>query len=277
MKTFHGHSIARKKAEKEGNLSMNDWNSAQYVRFRKERTQPAIDLAARIGLDAPASVLDVGCGPGNSTAILQERFPYAKILGVDSSPNMLERARKEHPELEFRQLDVSSEAWDLDGAFDLVFSNACIHWVPDHHRLLPKMMSVLNSGGMLAVQVPITSEEPMHQILHEISGRDAWRGFFPSPARFYTLRVEEYDAILSGIAQEYDLWTTVYVHRLRSHDDIIAWYQSTGLKPYLSALDAQGQRALLTEVRAELEKRYPIQPNGNLLFYFPRLFFTARK
>lgn len=256
---------------------MADWNSGQYLKFKKERTQPAIDLAARIQLTAPSRVIDIGCGPGNSTAVLKNRFPNADILGVDVSQNMLERAAHDHPDITFRLLDVSKDDWKLDGKFDVVFSNACMQWVPDHRKLLSKMMGLLNDGGNMAVQIPMHTGAPVHSILEEVSGSAAWRERFPNPRRFYTLTVEEYAGILADLSSDFDIWTTAYWHRLPSHEAILEWYKSTGLKPYLEVLDDAGQAAFLADIFREIKKHYAVQKNGEILFRFPRLFFMAVK
>ena len=137
---------------------MGSWNAGDYLKFGTERTQPAVDLAGRIGLSSPASVLDVGCGPGNSTQVLQARFPEAEIIGIDSSEEMLQAARENLPGLEFLSCDVSCELSALNRRFDVVFSNACIQWVPDHPALLKNLMGLLNPGGVLAVQTPMNYE-----------------------------------------------------------------------------------------------------------------------
>ncbi len=113
---------------------MSDWNSTQYLKFKNERTQPAVDLAMRIK-NNPKTIVDIGCGPGNSTSVLRDIFPYADILGIDNSPNMIEKAKAEHPDISFRLCDALS----LDGKYDLLFSNACLQWIPDHETLIPSL------------------------------------------------------------------------------------------------------------------------------------------
>lgn len=152
------------------------WDSAAYLRFKAERTQPSIDLVKRIDLEQPRKLLDVGCGPGNSTQVLADAFPNAlRIIGIDSSPEMIEAAKDDHPDMEFRICDALNlpslgEAW-----FDVVFSNACIQWVPDHPRLIRDMLALLRPGGMLAVQVPMNYQEPIHRIIGELAASDEWR------------------------------------------------------------------------------------------------------
>lgn len=146
---------------------MVTWDSEQYLRFKRERTQPARDLAMQLPPDdgSVTRVLDIGCGPGNSTAVLRERYPHAKILGVDSSPVMIETARKTYPDIDFQLCDVSARLDELPADFDVVFSNACIQWVPDHPHLIPGLLARLRVGGVLAVQTPMNYEEPIHRII----------------------------------------------------------------------------------------------------------------
>lgn len=256
---------------------MSDWNAAQYLKFEKERTQPAIDLAARLPRQGPARLLDIGCGPGNSTVLLADRYPGAEILGVDSSADMIARAQADHPTLSFRLLDAGSELPSLGGGFDVVFSNACIQWIPDHPRLLRQMMEQLRPGGTLAVQTPMNYDEPIHQIIGRLTSGGKWAGRFSQPRIFYNLRPEAYCDLLAETAADYSLWETTYVHRLGSHEDILEWYRGTGLRPYLSALSSADQETFLQDVRREVAKAYPPRTDGAILFPFPRLFFTATK
>lgn len=256
---------------------MSDWNSKQYLKFKKERTQPAIDLVSKIQLDSPVSIIDIGCGPGNSSSVLNKRYPSAKVLGVDNSLDMLNRAKKEHPDIDFKLLDASDDEWKLDAKFDIVFSNACIHWIPEHKKLLSKMMNILNEGGIMAIQVPMNYDEPIHKILNEISRSEKWNDKFGRQRIFHTLTVEEYYDILSEISSDFEIWVTTYCHRMKSLDDIIEWYKSTGLKPYLDVLNDEEKDIIISEVIDELKKYYTVQKNGEIIFRFPRLFFTAKK
>lgn len=255
---------------------MSDWNPQQYLKFKNERTQPALDLAARLELN-PAKALDVGCGPGNSTQVVAERFPGAHILGVDSSASMIKTARRAHPELEFQQCDVSTQLDSLPRDFDLVFSNACIQWVPDHARLLPGLMSLLNPGGLLAVQVPINFQEPIHQIIARTVEREEWRERIPYHRSFHTLSQESYFGLLAKHAKDFTLWETIYMHRMPSHQAIMDWYSSTGLRPYLdAAVDEEARQGFYNQVFQQVQEAYPVQENGEIIFRFPRLFFIAR-
>lgn len=255
---------------------MADWDPQQYLKFKKERTQPAWDLAARIEI-AASRALDVGCGPGNSTQVLQNFFPHTEITGVDSSAAMIETARREHPALRFQQCDISTDLDSLPKDYGLIFSNACLQWVPDHPSLLPKLLGHLCSGGALAVQVPVNFKEPIHQIIERTAGLPQWRERVPYRRHFYTLREEEYFDLLAGHAADFTLWETVYMHRLPSHQAIMDWYSSTGLKPYLeAAVDEEARQGFYEEVFRQVKEAYPTQANGEILFRFPRLFFIAR-
>ena len=257
---------------------MSDWNARQYLKFQKERTQPALDLAARLEYDSPAKALDIGCGPGNSTAVVKARFPGAQVIGVDSSQNMVETARKDHPELEFIQWDITTDLDALPHDFDVVFSNACLQWVPDHSSLLPRLMSFLKPGGLLAVQIPMNYQEPIHRIIETTVSRSPWTEKIPYMRLFYTLTQEEYFDVLSRTASDFTLWQTTYLHRMPSHQAIMDWYSSTGLRPYLNAaVDEAAREEFYQEIFRQVQEAYPVQENGEIIFRFPRFFFIARK
>ena len=257
--------------------SQGNWNSAQYIKFQRERTQPAIDLVQRIDFDMPKQIIDIGCGPGNSSAVVKSSFPEAEILGVDYSSDMLERAQKDYPDITFRQLDISKEDWGLERKFDVVFSSACFQWVPNHKRIMTKCMDILNPGGKMAVHIPINFEEPIHKIIQEVSGRDRWTKRFYNPRVFYSLKIEEYYDILAEISADFEIWTTTYYHRMKSHNDIIEWYKGTGLNPYLSVLNDHEKNEFTEEILCEIKKKYECRKNGEVILRFPRLFFIATK
>lgn len=254
------------------------WNALQYLKFERERTQPATDLAARLDLSSPHRILDLGCGPGNSTAVLKNRFPEAQITGADSSGSMVEAARKDYPELEFIQRDISTELNKLPHDLDIAFSNACLQWVPDHPALLPRLMSLLKPGGLLAVQIPMNHQEPIHKIIERTAAQSPWNQRIPYMRLFYTLSQEEYFDILADIASDFTIWQTTYLHRMPSHQAIMDWYSSTGLRPYLdAAVDEEVRNGFYHEVFRQVQEEYPIQKNGEIMFRFPRFFFIAKK
>lgn len=252
-----------------------DWNSEQYLKFKTERTQPAIDLVNRINIDNPKKIIDIGCGPGNSTQVLSSRFPNAYILGVDKSEDMIFTAKMKYPNLDFKICDVNVELSQFNSDFDIVFSNACIQWIPDHKRLLKSMLNLLNRNGILAVQIPMNYNEPIHKIIGELTTSDKWKKYFINPRIFYTLSQSEYFDLLSEISENFDIWETVYYHVMKSHNDILEWYRGTGLRPYLDVLQDNKKTEFEDDIMENLMQRYPEQKNGDIIFRFPRFFFTA--
>ncbi len=256
---------------------MSDWDSRQYLRFEKERTQPARDLAARLTVRNPKKIVDIGCGPGNSTQVLAEKYPDARVIGADSSLAMIETARKDHPELEFTLCDANRDLSSLGEDFDIVFSNACIQWIPDHEKLIPNMLALLKKGGELAVQTPYNFTEPVHIITDQIAASNKWKECICFGREFYNLTPGGYFDLLLGIATEFDIWEVAYYHRMRTHRDILDWYRSTGLRPYLNVLPEDKKEAFERDFLAEIKKEYTVQRSDDILFKFPRLFFMAVK
>ena len=229
---------------------MADWNAKQYLKFANERTQPAIDLANRIAVDNPRKIVDIGCGPGNSTAVLLRRFPGAYILGIDNSPNMIAAARKEHPSIAFAFCDASKDLDTLDNDFDIVFSNACMQWLPNHPQLLGSMMARLRKGGVLAVQMPYNAEEPAYRIVGKVAASRAWASKLQHPQTHSVLTQGEYFDLLSELSADFSIWQTTYFHALKSHRDIFEWIRGTALKPYLEALSEGEQVAFEQDLLA---------------------------
>lgn len=256
---------------------MPQWDSALYLKFKAQRTQPAKDLAARMDMEAPSEIIDIGCGPGNSTRVLKDRFPNARILGIDSSPDMIEAARSDNPDMEFMLLDAANELDSLDKRFDAVFSNACLQWIPGHHTLMPRLMGLLKDGGMLAVQLPMIYDEPIHRIIESTADSEKWRGRLRSGEIFHRLSQGEYFDILSGISSDLEMWQTVYLHRMPSHDSILEWYRGTGLRPYLEQLDEPSRAEFESDILTGIKREYPPQANGEIIFRFPRFFIIAVK
>lgn len=255
---------------------MRDWNSTQYLMFENERTQPAIDLVNRIYIEDPKKIIDIGCGPGNSTQVLAKRFPNAYILGVDNSPNMIETAKRNFPSLDFKICDAGKDLSMIDDDFDVVFSNACIQWIPNHKQLLKNMIELLKTGGILAVQTPMNYNEPIHKIIGEVSTNEKWKSKFINHRIFYNLSQSEYYDVLSEISSEFSIWETTYYHKLASHKDIMEWYRGTGLRPYLNDLSGEDKLDFEQDIFNKVEKEYTVQKNGTIIFRFPRFFFTAK-
>lgn len=256
---------------------MPTWNSEQYLRFAAERTQPAIDLAARVALDAPARVIDLGCGPGNSTAALARRWPQARLIGLDHSPAMLAAARAEFPRHTWLEHDIAT--WrPADGeTFDVVFSNAALQWVPDHRRTFPRLLDAVAPGGALAIQMPANLESPPQRVLRELAAAPNWRGHFqPPPHEWHVHAAEFYYDLLAPRATRLELWFTEYVHVLENLDAVIEWYRGTGLRPWLERLPDDAARAVfLGAYRARLVPYFFPRDDGRVLFPFRRFFLIA--
>jgi trans-aconitate 2-methyltransferase len=254
---------------------MADWNTSLYLRFERERTQPSRDLLARITIDQPEEIVDLGCGPGNSTGILRQRWPSAKIVGVDNSPTMLEQAKETDPRTEWCCQDISS--WQPASRVDLIFANASLHWLPDHESLLSSLMQQLKPGGILAFQVPALYDQPATEAIREISALDTWRIYAPKSSPIVHPPPAYYD-YLAGKAGSIDLWETIYHHPLPDHIAILDWYRGTGLRPYLEALPDETARA---EFQQQLLMRFrilfPQRANGEVLLPFRRLFVVAAR
>jgi len=254
---------------------MPSWDSTEYLRFSSERTQPAIDLVARIGLAAPRRIVDLGCGPGNSTVVLARRWPAAALVGLDSSSSMIAAAQKAYPAQTWLAADIAT--WTAPAPFDLVFSNAALQWVPDHARLIPQLFAQVAAGGAFAFQVPANFEAPPHRLMREVGASPAWRAHFqPPPREWHAHAPEFYYDLLAPLASRVELWTTDYVHILDGVDGIVGWYRGTGLRPWLDALpDDSTREHFLADYRSALAPYFPPQPDGKVLFPFKRLFVVA--
>jgi trans-aconitate 2-methyltransferase len=253
---------------------MHGWDAGQYLRFADERTRPALDLLARIELPAPRRIVDLGCGPGNSTALLRERWPEAAITGLDSSADMLDAARRDHPGIEFVAGDIAG--WSPTEPYDLVFSNAALQWVGDHERLLPRLIDLVAADGVLAVQMPRNHDFATHALMRQVAAEGPWRDRLadardPSPVRppeFY------YDR-LAPKSRRIVLWETNYIQIMDGIDAIIAWLHGTGLRPFLARLDDAEQPLFLDRYAALLTDAFPARSDGRVLLPYPRLFFIA--
>jgi len=254
---------------------MADWDAGLYLRFAGERTRPAADLAGRVDVSAPARVADLGCGPGNSTAVLRARWPMAEVVGVDNSPEMIAAAARDFPAGRWVLADLAT--WADGPPFDVVFSNAALQWVPDHAAVFPRLFGRVAPGGALAVQVPVHFESPVHRLILEIADRPGWRDRLAGARA--ALRVERpgfYYNLLRPLAARLDLWVTEYLHDLADPAAVVAWIRGTGLRPYLAALADDTERVEFERLLLEgVTAAYPRQADGRVLFPFRRLFVVA--
>jgi len=250
---------------------MTDWNPALYLQYGAERTRPALELLSRIALDEVTDVVDLGCGPGNSTALLQQRWPSARITGVDTSPAMLVEARAALPRCRFIEADISH--YRPEQALSVIYANASLQWVDNHYDLLPHLVSLLKLQGVLAIQMPDNDLEPTHVLMREV----AFEQDYPDRGRAALAGVHAYYDILTEAGCEVDIWRTTYFHQMSSHQAIIDWVSATGLRPWLRDLNESEQQRYLHRYHQLLEEQYPLQENGQILLAFPRLFIIARR
>jgi trans-aconitate 2-methyltransferase len=251
---------------------MPSWDQEQYLKFETERTRPSRELLARIPVSRAAHVVDLGCGPGNSTALLHARWLGARVVGVDSSAEMLARARRDLPALTFELEDVRRYA--PTQPVDVFFANAVLQWVPDHGPLLQRWLASLAPGGALAVQMPCNFDEPSHRLMREVPGpfrealaRVTERAAVARPAVYYDL--------LAPGAAAVDVWQTTYEHVMDDAPAIVAWLKGTGLRPYLEALAPEARADYLAAYTEAIDAAYPVRSDGKRLFSFPRLFVVA--
>jgi len=250
-----------------------DWSASQYLKFEDQRTRPARDLAAQVPLDSPRKVYDLGCGPGNSTETLMERFPEAEFVGVDSSPDMLDKARKRLPQVKFMQADLAR--WMPPADADVFYSNATFQWIPDHIPVLQRLLQALPEGGALAVQMPDNVNEPSHRSMREVAAVGPWADRLKDTPREQLPTVQAYYDALRPHARHVDIWHTHYQHPLDGAEAIADWFKGTALRPYLDPLSEAERPEFLVQYKALLSKAYPTQCDGKSLLRFPRLFLLA--
>lgn len=250
------------------------WSPSTYLAFADERTRPAADLLARVPGENPVRVADLGCGPGNSTALLVQRWPHAKIEGVDSSPQMIEAAKKSGVVADFTLADLAS--WKPATPYDVIFSNATYQWLPDHHTLLPRLMGLAAKGGVFAFQVPNNQYSPSHTLMRDVAAQGPWAEKLAHVRGIFVERVQTYFDILAPHAASLDIWTSEYLHVLDGDDAVFKWVSGTGLRPFLDALNAEERETFTREYKARLNIAYPRRADGKTLFPFSRLFAVAQ-
>lgn len=264
---------------------MPTWDPDSYLRFADERGRPFADLLARVGAIGPREVVDLGCGPGNLTATLADRWPGARVTGIDSSPPMIDAARaRGDSRVRFDTGDVRD--WQPDEPVDVLVCNATLQWVPGHLQLLPRWLTALGPAGWLALQVPGNFDAPSHRVLAElvatepyaaVLGASTERAAAPDPPDYLAALVAAVEGLPGELAV--DVWETTYLHLLAGADPVLAWLSGTGARPAVQALAAADQRLadrFVDALAERLRAAYPPGPGGTVL-PFRRVFAVAHR
>jgi trans-aconitate 2-methyltransferase len=252
------------------------WSAKQYVAFEDERTRPVRDLLGALPAVHARSVIDLGCGPGNSTEVLAARYPQAQVSGIDSSPDMIAAARQRLPQARFRVEEV--QAWKDPGPFDVILANAVLHWLPGHETLMPQLLERVAPGGALAVQMPDNLDEPAHRLMRQIAQQGPWAEKLAgaSGARTLLANAEWYYEVLKPHCSRVDIWRTTYYHLLPGGAAAVAeWFKGSGLRPFLDPLTEDERAEYLNTFNNGMAKTYPSRADGSILLPFPRLFMVA--
>ena len=252
------------------------WNPEQYLKFAEPRLRPAVDLLTRIDAANPARVFDLGCGAGNVTRLLKARWPDAQITGVDDSAAMLTLAAKSLDGVSWVQQSLAD--WQPKHAADIIYSNAALHWLPDHRALFKKLVDHLAPGGVLAVQMPRNFNAPSHTMIAETVLAGPWRDKLepllrPAPVAAPNV----YYLLLSGLVSNLDIWESEYLQVLDGVNPVKEWTKGTWLKQFLEALNAPEAAAFEADYAARVRVAYPTRDDGKTLFPFRRLFIVATK
>ncbi len=259
------------------------WDPDQYLRFTDHRLRPALELLGRIPLESPGVVYDLGCGSGNVTRLLAERWPSAAVYGLDNSKEMLEQAMEHVAEPGgIHWLEADIRAWSPAEPADLIFSNATLHWVEDHAALFSRLAGYLKPGGWLAVQMPLSWSLPSHRLMRETLANGGPGGealgteeLWQAVARDWVETAETYYDLLAEHSRSLDIWETEYVQILEGRDPVLEWVKGTGLRPILNGLAGEELEVFLAEYKRRLLAAYPVKAGGRTLYPFRRLFIVA--
>ncbi|HWD59871.1 MAG TPA: trans-aconitate 2-methyltransferase [Stellaceae bacterium] len=254
----------------------HQWDAEHYLRFADARTLPAVDLLSRIALTEPARIVDLGCGPGNSTAPLAARWPQASVTGIDASEELLAAGRRDYPNIDFLHADIAR--WAASEPVEVLFANAALQWVAEHRELMPRLFGEVAPGGVFAVQMPRNHDFATHRLMRQVADEGPWRDRLagardPSPVQ----PPEFYYDLLAPLSEQFTIWETNYIQVMDGVPAIIAWLHGTGLRPFLARLADDERPQFLERYAALLAEAYPAQADGKILLPYPRLFFIATK
>lgn len=254
------------------------WDPEQYLAYGDLRMRAGLDLLARVPVDAPERVVDLGCGPGTLTLELARRWPNAEVAGVDTSEAMLADAVARDPDRRVSWMPGDLTSWTAAHRVDVVYSNAALHWADDHPRVLTHWLGQLAPGGVLAFQVPDNFDEPSHTVVAEVVDDDTWRARLqPHLLDHPVLPASRYHRLLAPLVDELDVWETTYWHALQGEDPVLDWVRGSVLRPLLPQLSGDEQTRFLDRVATGLRAAYPADETGTTLFPFRRLFVVARR
>ncbi|MBX5480651.1 MAG: methyltransferase domain-containing protein [Myxococcaceae bacterium] len=251
------------------------WNPGQYSKFARQRLQPGLDLIARLPEIAAERVVDLGCGTGELTELLASRFPSAEVLGVDSSEEMLARARQQ-PGARARYERGDIATWAPLERVQVLFSNAAYQWLPSHAELFTRLLSFVEDAGVFAAQMPRNFDAPSHAVMRELAMSSRFKGRIELRHE-PVLSPQAYYDVLAAHAREVEIWETEYLHVLEGEDPVFEWTRGTALLPVYAALEGEALEAFLTEYKQRLRAAYPRRPDGRTLFPFRRIFMLARR
>jgi trans-aconitate 2-methyltransferase len=264
----------------QGQIAGTRWNPSQYLKFSDHRLRPALELLDRVPLTSPKVIYDLGCGPGGVTRIIAEQWPSAMTYGLDNSQEMLQKAAATSSDIRWVEADIAT--WSPSEGADLIYSNATLQWLEDHHKLFPRLVSFLNAGGCLAVQMPLSWGAPSHRLMRETLANGGANGgalgteeLRQAVARKWVEDADVYYDLLVDHTTSLDIWETEYLQALEGEDPVLEWVKGTGLRPILNGLAAAEQEIFLEEYKKRLQEAYPVRANGRTLYPFRRLFIIA--
>ena len=255
---------------------MTSWDPNQYLKFADHRLRPALDLLQRIPTAEPGHVFDLGCGAGNVAKLLAERWPKARVTGIDGSMAMLEKARAAAPHIAFIQAEM--DAWRPPAPAGVIYSNAALHWLDGHEALFPRLMEQVAPGGALAVQMPRNHKAPSHTSMVEAAEAGPWKAKLAGVRSIRTVHdPDAYYRMLAPHAARLDIWECEYLQVLEGDNPVVEWTKGTALRPYLDALDDAAKKGFLAAYAERIATVYPRQPDGRTLFPFRRIFIVAER
>ncbi len=255
---------------------MTTWDPNQYLKFADHRLRPALDLLSRVRAEEPGAVFDLGCGAGNVARLLAERWPEARVTGVDSSMAMLEKARAAAPRIAFIHAELA--AWRAPEPAGVIYSNAAFHWLDGHETLFPRLVEQLAPGGTLAIQMPRNHRAASHTMMAEAAEAGPWKARLAGVESIRAVHdPDAYYRMLAPHAANLDIWECEYLQVLEGANPVLEWTKGTALRPYLDALDDAARKGFLAAYSERIAAAYPPLPDGRTLFPFRRIFIVAER